>query len=73
MAPFDLEKEICVCNSVTAEQLRHCIKTHQCSDVQAVITQCEVGDKCESCHEEGYENDGYSIAMVLSLVKQNRL
>jgi len=34
---------------------------------------CDVGDKCESCIEDGYENDGYSLAMVLSLVKQKLL
>lgn len=70
---FDKDREVCVCNSVTANELATCIKRYQCTDIASLIEQCEVGDKCESCHEEGYENDGFSIAMVLSLVKQKRL
>ncbi len=72
---FDKEKEICVCNSLTMAEIAECIKTNNIETMEALLENqvCPVGDKCESCHEDGYENDGYSLAMVLSLVKQGRL
>ena len=72
---FDLEKVICACNSVKMGELAQLIKDEDISTMQELIEQsvCPVGDKCEVCHEDGCENDGYSLAMVLSLVKQKRL
>jgi len=72
---FDREKEICVCNSMHIKEIATCIKEHDIKTLEELLEnqECGVGDKCESCHEEGYENDGYSLAMVLSLVKQGRL
>lgn len=72
---FDKEREICVCNSKTMKEIAEGIKRHKITTMQELLEhpECEVGDKCEACIEEGYENDGYSLAMVLSLVKQKRL
>jgi len=72
---FDKEREICVCNSKSMLEIAAGIKRHDIQTMDALLAhpECEVGDKCESCIEEGYENDGYSLAMVLSLVKQKRL
>jgi bacterioferritin-associated ferredoxin len=72
---FDLEKKICVCNDVSMGELAQLIKDESIESMDALLEQsvCPVGDKCESCQEDGYENDGYSLAMVLSLVKQKRL
>jgi hypothetical protein len=57
------------------QEIAECIKKNDITTLEALLEnqECPVGDKCESCHEEGYENDGYSLAMVLSLVKQGRL
>jgi hypothetical protein len=57
------------------QKIAECIKKNDITTLEALLEnqECPVGDKCESCHEEGYENDGYSLAMVLSLVKQGRL
>ena len=49
------------------------IKKEQITTMEELIEKAGVGDKCESCIEDGYENDGYSLAMVLSLVRQGRL
>lgn len=72
---FDKEREICVCNSKTMIEIAEGIKEHKIEDMESLLQcgTCDVGDKCEACIEDGYENDGYSLAMVLSLVKQKRL
>ncbi len=72
---FDKEKEICVCNSMHMQEIAECIKKQNIKTLEELLEneECGVGDKCESCHEEGFHNDGYSLAMVLSLVKQGRL
>lgn len=72
---IDTDRMICVCNSLDMKAIAECIKKHDFKNVQEMIENhdCPMGDKCESCIEDGYENDGYSLAMVLSLVKQGRL
>ena len=72
---FDKEREICVCNSKSMLEIAQSIKENKIQNMQSLLDckACDVGDKCESCIEDGYENDGYSLAMVLSLVKQGRL
>ncbi|MDA3945737.1 MAG: hypothetical protein PF439_03540 [Helicobacteraceae bacterium] len=72
---FDREREICVCNSRHMQEIAACIKKHEITTLEELLEneECNVGDKCESCHEDGFNNDGYSLAMVLSLVKQRRL
>ena len=34
---------------------------------------CAIGDKCEACHDEGFNNDGINIPLVLSLVEKGKL
>ena len=72
---FDLDKEICVCNSLSMKEIRDCIKEHDIQSLDQLLEQdhLPMGDKCESCIEEGYDNDGFSLAMVLSLTKQKRI
>lgn len=72
---IDTDRMICVCNDMDMKAIAECIKKHDWKRVKEMIenTECPLGDKCESCIEDGYENDGYSLAMVLSLVKQGRL
>ena len=72
---IDTDRMICVCNSLDMKEIAECIKTHGWERVSDMIEngECPMGDKCETCIEEGYENDGYSLAMVLSLVRQGRL
>ncbi|UFS62791.1 hypothetical protein LOH54_01375 [Sulfurimonas sp. HSL-3221] len=72
---IDTDRMICVCNSMDMKAIAECIKSHGWESVDAMLnhSECELGNKCESCIEDGYENDGYSLAMVLSLVKQGRL
>jgi bacterioferritin-associated ferredoxin len=72
---IDKDRMICICNSLDIKEIAECIKAHGFETVTEMVENdhCPMGNKCESCVEEGYENDGYSLAMVLSLVKQGRL
>ena len=71
----DLDTEICVCNSVTLEEMATCIKENNLTSLQEVLDNqaCPVGDKCEACHDEGFHNDGLNIPMVLSMVKKGQV
>lgn len=72
---FDKDKEICVCNSVTLGEIVEFVKANNIQSLTSLIEQGDmpIGDKCEACHEDGYENDGYSLAMILSMVQQGRM
>jgi bacterioferritin-associated ferredoxin len=69
------KKEVCVCNGVTVQEVIDLIKNSNINTLQELLDQniCPVGDKCESCQEEGYDNDGFSLAMILSLVQQKKV
>lgn len=72
---IDTDRMICICNSMDMKAIAECIKTHGWKHVNEIVEnmECPLGDRCEACVEDGYENDGYSLAMVLSLVRQGRL
>ncbi len=75
MIQLDPQREVCVCNNLTAEEIAKCIKENGYKTLQELLEQseCPMGDKCESCKDEGYENDGINIPLVLSLVKMGKL
>ncbi|MFT5661931.1 MAG: bacterioferritin-associated ferredoxin [Sulfurimonas sp.] len=68
-----LDTEICVCNSINVGELAECIKKNNLSTLDEVLenTDCPIGDKCESCQDEGFNNDGFNISMVLAMVERN--
>jgi len=72
---IDKDRMICVCNSLDIKEIAEHIKHNNITSLDELLENQELpmGDKCETCIEEGYENDGFSLAMVLSLVKQGRL
>ncbi len=72
---IDTNRTLCYCNDLTIEEIVTCIKENNFTTLEELLEQdlCPMGDKCELCREEGYENDGYSLLMLLSLVKQKRL
>ena len=72
---LDPDTEVCVCNNLTAEDIAECIKENGFTTLQELLEQdvCPMGDKCESCKDEGYENDGINLPLVLSLVKRGEL
>ncbi|QOP41097.1 (2Fe-2S)-binding protein [Sulfurimonas marina] len=72
---IDPNTEICICNSLTAKDIAECIKKNNFQTIKEVFENdvCPMGDKCESCHDEGFNNDGINIPLVFSMVKQGKL
>jgi len=72
---IELDTEICVCNSLTIEDIAKLIKEKDLKSLEEILENEDtpIGDKCESCRDEGYHNDGLNIPMVLSMVKSGRL
>ena len=68
----DLNTEICVCNSLTIKDIAKCIKENKITTLDSLLQNdtCPMGDKCESCVDEGFNNDGLNLPMVLSMVEK---
>ncbi len=71
----DSQTLICHCNYLTVADIATVIKENGFSTLEELLEQdiCPMGDKCEACRDEGYENDGLNIPMVLSMVKRGAL
>ncbi len=69
------DTEICVCNDLSAEDIAKCIKKNNFNTIEEILKneECPIGDKCESCIDEGFNNDGINIPLVLSMVKKGSL
>lgn len=70
-----LDTEICVCNGLSVGEIAECIRKNNFNSLDEILenNDCPMGDKCESCVDEGFNNDGLNIPMVLSMVKNNRV
>ncbi len=71
----DPNHTICHCNDLTIADIAKVIKENGFKTLEELLEQdiCPMGDKCEACRDEGYENDGYNLPMVLSMVKSGRI
>ena len=69
---INLDTEICVCNGLSANDIAECIKQNNLHSLEALLQNdiCPMGDKCESCIDEGLNNDGMNIPMVIGMVKK---
>jgi len=69
---IDLDTEICVCNSLTINDIAECVKKNDLQSLELLLenTNCPIGNICESCKDAGYNNDGMNLPMVLSMVKK---
>lgn len=72
---FAKDKILCSCNHITVGDAVEFLKEHDIKTVEEWMESNiqHVGDKCEACHEDGTENDGLTLAVILSQVKQGRL
>jgi len=72
---IDLDTEICVCNSLTVQDIADCIKENDFNTLEELLENdiCPMGDKCESCYDKGFNNDGMNIPMVLAMVKNKKI
>ncbi len=66
---------ICICNDLSISDIAACIKENNFTSLEEILQNsiCPIGDKCESCQDEGYNNDGLNIPMVLSMVKNKKI
>jgi len=69
---IDLDTEICVCNGLSVQDIAECIKENDLHTLEALLKNdiCPMGNKCESCIDEGFNNDGLNLPMVLAMVKK---
>lgn len=72
---ISLDTEVCICNSLSVSDIANCIKENNFTTLNELLDNsiCPIGDKCESCREDGFNNDGINIPMVLSMVKNNQI
>ncbi len=63
---------ICYCNNLTLGEIAEYVKQHNIEKWQQIVEDMAYacGNSCESCHTEGYNNDGFSLAMVVGMVKK---
>jgi len=69
---IDLDTEICVCNNLSIKEIAEHIKENDLGSLEKLLDNqsLPMGDKCESCIDEGFNNDGINLPMVLSMVKK---
>ncbi|PHS57790.1 MAG: hypothetical protein COB17_04865 [Sulfurimonas sp.] len=69
---IDLDTDICVCNSLSVKDIAKCIKENNIETLDELLENkvCPVGDKCIACKDEGYNNDGLNLPLVLLMVKK---
>ena len=72
---IDLDTEICVCNSLSAKEIASCIKENNFTTLEELLENniCPVADKCGTCKDEGYHNDGLNLSLVLSMVQKRKI
>jgi len=72
---IDLDTEICVCNGLSVKDIAECIKENNFTTLEELVENdvCPMGDKCESCRDDGYHDDGNNIPMVLSMVQKGEI
>ena len=69
---IDLDTEICVCNSLTARDIIEFIQENDISSLDSLLENeiLPMGDKCESCKDEGFHNDGINIPLIFSMARK---
>jgi len=72
---IQLDTEVCICNNLSVGDIAKCIQENNFTTLEEILenSECPMGDKCESCVDEGFNNDGINIPMVLSMVKNNKV
>ncbi len=63
---------ICYCHNRTLGEIAHYIKTNQITRWEEIVDDLAFacGNSCENCHTEGYNNDGFSLAMAVGMVQR---
>lgn len=69
---IDLERIMCVCNDVSAGEIAAYLKNSGIKDLDTLVAQDEfaVGNACECCRIEGFDDDGFSLQMLIEAVNR---
>lgn len=72
---IDSNTKVCVCNDLSAGEIAKCIRENNFTSLKELIENdiCPMGNKCESCQDEGFYNDGINLPLVLSMVEKKQL
>lgn len=72
---IDLTRTMCHCNDVTAQEVADFIKSNNIKDLDTLVEQDEfpVGNACESCRVDGFDDDGFSLQMLLEEIEKGTL
>ncbi len=69
---IDINTTICICNDLSIKDIAKCIKDNNITTLEELLENdvCPVGDKCESCIDEGFDDDGLNLSLVLDMVQK---
>lgn len=72
---FDKDKILCSCNHITIGEAVDFVKANNIKTVEEWMNSDDqhVGNKCEACIEDGTENDGVTLGVILSQIQQGKL
>ncbi len=72
---IDLQRTMCHCNDVTAGEIVEFIKANGIKDLDTLVEQDDfaVGNACQTCREEGFDDDGFSLQMLIEAVNNGKL
>ena len=72
---LDRETEVCICHGITAGDIADFIKSNNIESIEELYDndEFEIANKCESCKDEGYYDDGVTIPLVFHLVQKGKL
>lgn len=72
---IDLTRTMCHCNDVTAQEVVDLIKRNNIRDLDTLVEQDElpVGNACGSCQVDGFDDDGFSLTMLLEEIEKGTL
>ncbi len=68
----DKDTMICYCHNLTLGEIAEYVKEKDIASYRQIVEDIDYacGNSCEACHEDGYNNDGFSLAMVVGMVKK---
>jgi bacterioferritin-associated ferredoxin len=70
---MDTSRIICQCNDLTFREVVDFIKENRITSLRDLVEDMPVGDKCESCVVDGFEDDGFSLSKALREVEAGNI
>jgi NAD(P)H-nitrite reductase large subunit len=61
---MNLEKIVCQCNEITGLEVKEFLEKEEIKSLEELIEKMPIGDKCESCVVDGFDDDGYSLDKI---------